>query len=355
MTKKIVVIPGDGIGPEVTEAAVKVLKKIAQRYNYDLSFEEHLAGGTAYDLTGTPLPDSTFEAAKNSDAILFGAVGGPQWDNLPVDLRPEQAFLILRKALDLYINLRPIKVWDSLLENSPLKENIIKGTDILIVRELTGGIYFGDRCESEDYHGTVRAWDVENYTVKEVERITRFAFEAALSRKAKVTSVDKANILATSRLWRKTVEKMAENYPAVDFQQLYIDNCAMQLAIRPTDFDVLVTGNMFGDILSDEAAVLTGSIGLLPSASIGVSTSLYEPIHGSAPDITGKNIANPMAMILSAAMLCRYSLQREDMANDIEKAVELTIAQGHRTADIAKTADKILTTAEITDIICDNL
>ncbi|HJF84559.1 MAG TPA: 3-isopropylmalate dehydrogenase, partial [Megamonas hypermegale] len=331
MSRKIVVIPGDGIGGEITDSAVAVLKKVSEKYNLNLEFETHPAGGTAYDLCGTPLPDETLNAAKAADAVLFGAVGGPKWDSVDPALRPEKAVLGLRKGLGLYANLRPVKVADALVEYSPLKEDIVKGTDILIVRELIGGIYFGDKCESEIHNGAERAWDLENYSVPEVERIVEFAMEAAKKRRNKVTSVDKSNVLATSRLWRRTAAKVAEKYPDVALDNLYVDNCAMQLAINPSQFDVIVTGNLFGDILSDEAAVLSGSIGMLPSASIGLSTSLYEPIHGSAPDIAGKGIANPLATILSAAMLLRYSLNEDTAASDIEQAVEKALAQGYRT------------------------
>lgn len=355
MSRKIVVIPGDGIGGEITDSAVAVLKKVSQKYNLDLEFETHPAGGTAYDLCGTPLPDETLNAAKAADAVLFGAVGGPKWDNVDPALRPEKAVLGLRKGLGLYANLRPVKVADALVEYSPLKENIVKGTDILIVRELIGGIYFGDKCESELHNGAERAWDLENYSVPEVERIVEFAMEAAKKRKSKVTSVDKSNVLATSRLWRRTAAKVAEKYPDVILDNLYVDNCAMQLAINPTQFDVIVTGNLFGDILSDEAAVLSGSIGMLPSASIGLSTSLYEPIHGSAPDIAGKGIANPLATILSAAMLLRYSLNEDAAASDIEQAVEKALAQGYRTPDLYKEGFKKADTETMTTAVLNNI
>lgn len=355
MSRKIVVIPGDGIGGEITDSAVAVLKKVSQKYNLDLEFETHPAGGTAYDLFGTPLPDETLNAAKAADAVLFGAVGGPKWDNVDPALRPEKAVLGLRKGLGLYANLRPVKVADALVEYSPLKENIVKGTDILIVRELIGGIYFGDKCESEIHNGAERAWDLENYSVPEVERIVEFAMEAAKKRKGKVTSVDKSNVLATSRLWRRTAAKVAEKYPDVILDNLYVDNCAMQLAINPTQFDVIVTGNLFGDILSDEAAVLSGSIGMLPSASIGLSTSLYEPIHGSAPDIAGKGIANPLATILSAAMLLRYSLDEDAAASDIEQAVEKALAQGYRTPDLYKEGFKKADTETMTTAVLNNI
>ena len=355
MSKKIVVIPGDGIGKEITDNAVLVLKKVAQNHNIDLEFESHPAGGTAYDLCGTPLPEETLKAAKNADAVLFGAVGGPKWDNVDPTLRPEKAVLGLRKGLGLYANLRPVKINDALVEYSPLKEEIAKGTDVLIVRELIGGIYFGEKCESEIHDGVERAWDLENYSTPEVERIVKFAMEAAKKRNFKVTSVDKSNVLATSRLWRRTAAQIATEYPEVQLENLYVDNCAMQLAINPSQFDVIVTGNLFGDILSDEAAVLSGSIGMLPSASIGESTSLYEPIHGSAPDIAGKGIANPLATILSAAMLLRYSLNENTAADDIETAVEKALAQGYRTPDLYKEGFLKADTAKMTEAVLSNI
>lgn len=351
MTKHITVIPGDGIGKEITDAAVKVLKKVDETYHIGLTFETKDAGGTAYDKFGTPLPADTIEAAKQADAILFGAVGGDQWDNVEPKLRPEQAVLGLRKALGLYVNLRPVKVPEVLAEYSPLKPEIVTGTDVLIVRELVGGIYFGDRCESEIHNGVERAWDLENYSVPEVQRITKFAMTAAQKRRHKVTSVDKANVLATSRLWRRTVIDMAKAYPDVALNHFYVDNCAMQLALNPKQFDVIVTSNLFGDILSDEAAVLGGSIGMMPSASIGEQTSLYEPIHGSAPDIAGKGIANPCATILSAAMLLRYSLDEDAAADCIEQAVDKALAAGWRTLDLYKDGFNKADTQTMTDVI----
>ncbi len=351
MAKHIAVIPGDGIGKEITDAAVKVLKKVDEIYHIGLTFETKDAGGTAYDKFGTPLPEDTIEAAKQADAILFGAVGGDQWDNVEPKLRPEQAVLGLRKALGLYVNLRPVKVPEVLAEYSPLKPEIVTGTDVLIVRELVGGIYFGDRCESEMHNGVERAWDLENYSVPEVQRITKFAMTAAQKRRHKVTSVDKANVLATSRLWRRTVIDTAKDYPDVSLNHFYVDNCAMQLALNPKQFDVIVTGNLFGDILSDEAAVLGGSIGMMPSASIGEQTSLYEPIHGSAPDIAGKGIANPCATILSAAMLLRYSLDEDAAADSIEKAVDQALAAGWRTPDLYKEGFKKADTQAMTDVV----
>lgn len=355
MAYKITVIPGDGIGKEITDSAVEVMKKVAEKFKLDFEYTYKDAGGTAYDKFGTPLPDDTIEACKTSDGVLFGAVGGDKWDNVEPALRPEKAILGLRKNLGLYANLRPVKVADALVEYSPLKPELVKGADLVIVRELIGGIYFGDKCESEEHNGSERAWDLENYSVPEVERIAKLAFETAKLRRGKVTSVDKANVLATSRLWRRTVANVAEDYKDIELNNLYVDNCAMQLAVKPTQFDVIVTGNLFGDILSDEAAVVGGSIGMMPSASIGTSTSLYEPIHGSAPDIAGKGIANPMGTILSAAMLLRYSLHEENAADAIEAAVDKALADGYRTPDLWKEGFTKANTAEITKVICDRI
>lgn len=355
MTKKIVVIPGDGIGKEITESAVAVLKRIDEKFKLGLEFSTFQAGGTAYDLYGTPLPEQTIEAAKAADGVLFGAVGGDKWDDVEPALRPERAILGLRKELGLYANLRPVKVADSLIEYSPLKAEVVRGIDIMIVRELIGGVYFGKKCESEIKDGHERAWDLENYSVPEVERIMKLAFETAKLRRGKVTSVDKANVLATSRLWRRTAAKVAAGYPEVKMENMYVDNCAMQLALHPTNFDVIATGNLFGDILSDEAAVLGGSIGMMPSASIGECTSLYEPIHGSAPDIAGLGIANPIGTILSAAMLLRYSLREEAAAAAIEQAVEQALNDGYRTPDLCREGFKRADTEVMTRAIIERI
>lgn len=353
--KKIIVIPGDGIGKEITDSAVEVLKKVDEKFKIGLEFEYRDAGGAAYDKFGEPLPAETLDACKKADAVLFGAVGGPKWDNIEVSKRPEKALFGIRKGLGLYGNLRPVKIYAPLIDGSPLKPNLVTGVDLLIVRELVGGIYFGERCESEIVDGVERAWDTEIYSVPEIERIVKLAFEAAQKRRKKVTSVDKANVLASSRLWRRVVNEMAKNYPDVELNHLYVDNCAMQLAVNPTQFDVIVTSNMFGDILSDEAAVISGSIGLLPSASIGELTSFYEPIHGSAPDIAGKNIANPMGTIASAAMLLRYSLNEEKAAQAIEAAIDKTLEDGYRTPDLFKEGCKKISTTEATKIICERI
>ena len=349
--KQIVVIPGDGIGREITDAAILVLKKVAAKHNIELVFSEYDAGGAAIDKFGEPLPQATIDAAKAADAVLLGAVGGPKWDGVAPHLRPERAILGLRKALGLFANLRPISVPASLAEYSPLKPELVSGADILIVRELTGGIYFGEKFEAQEVDGVMTAWDKEYYTKPEIERIVELACQAAQKRKGKVTSVDKSNVLASSRLWRKTAHEVAEKYPDVELGDMYVDNAAMQLASNPKGFDVLVTSNLFGDILSDEAAVIGGSIGMMPSASMGKGTGLYEPIHGSAPDIAGMGIDNPVGTILSAAMMLRYSLDENEAALAIEKAVDEVLADGYRTADLYREGMKKATTMEMAEAI----
>lgn len=353
--KKIIVIPGDGIGKEITDSAVAVLKKIDEKFKIGLEFDYRDAGGASYDKYGEPLTDETLDACKAADAVLFGAVGGPKWDNIEVSKRPEKALFGLRKGLGLYGNLRPVKLYDALIDGSPLRPEIVKGADILIVRELVGGIYFGPRCESEIVDGVERAWDTEIYSVPEIERIARLAFESARKRRKKVTSVDKANVLASSRLWRRVVNEVAKDYPDVELNHLYVDAAAMKLVTNPNFFDVLVTSNLFGDILSDAAAVVGGSLGLLPSASLGTGTGFFEQIAGSAVDITGKGIANPIGEILSAAMLLRYALNEENAAQSIEAAVDKTLADGFRTADIYKDGLKKVNTIEMTSAICDRI
>jgi 3-isopropylmalate dehydrogenase len=339
---KIVTLPGDGIGPEVLAAAREVLAEVAP----DLDYEDHLIGGAAIDATGTALPDETVAAAKASDAVLLAAVGGPKWDTTDPDKpRPEQGLLGIRGALGLYANLRPVRPLPALYDASPLKREIIEGTDLLVVRELTGGIYFGDKGRTDG-----RAHDVCVYTVEEIERIARTAFGAARS---KVTSVDKANVLETSRLWREVITRVhATEFPDIPFDHLLVDNAAMQLVASPRSFDVIVTENMFGDILSDEAAMITGSIGLLPSASLGGDgPGLFEPVHGSAPDIAGQGVANPLAMFLSAALMLRHGLAREDDAARIESAVDRALEAGLRTGDLGGKA----TTAEATRAVLEEL
>lgn len=335
MNCKIAVIAGDGIGPEVMEQALQVLKKIERKYGHTFDFVEVPAGGCAIDLEGTPLPKHTLDVCKASDAVLLGAVGGAKWDTLPGDQRPERALLGLRKELGLYANLRPAILYEELRDACPLKTEIIgDGIDICVVRELTGGIYFGEKGRREGLNG-LEAYDVEVYSVGEVERIAKTAFDIAMKRNKKLVSVDKANVLESSRIWRSVVEDVAKNYPEVKLSHMYVDNAAMQLIRDPRQFDVLVTSNMFGDILSDEASMITGSIGMLPSASLGEGNiGMYEPIHGSAPDIAGKDIANPIATILSTAMMLRYTFGLEQEAAAIENAVKTVLQNNYRSKDI---------------------
>ena len=335
MNYNIALVKGDGIGPEIVEGAVEVLKTVGEKYGHQFIFTEYLAGGCAYDKYGKPLPEETVEGCKNSDSVLLGAVGGPKWDNVPSDLRPEKALLGLRAALGLYTNLRPAKIYPALMGTCTLRPDIVeRGFDLVIVRELTGGIYFGERGRREGRYGE-EAYDTEAYSVMEIERIARVAFETARKRRKNLISIDKANVLETSRLWRQTVNRIAEEYQDVEVSHMYVDNAAMQLVREPSRFDVAVTSNMFGDILSDEASQITGSIGLLPSASLGDSKcGMYEPIHGSAPDIAGTGKANPMATILSAAMMLRYSFDLSEEADCIENAVNAVLEEGFRTADI---------------------
>lgn len=336
MRYRIALVPGDGIGPEIVEAAVCALRIIADRYGHDFEFNTYLAGGSAIDACGETLPQETIDGCLSSDSVLLGAVGGPKWDNVPGHMRPEKALLGLRKVLGLYTNLRPAKIQPALAEACVLRPDIAAGGfDLMIVRELTGGIYFGERGRNEAGDA---AFDTESYSVMEIERVARRAFETARRRRGHLTSVDKANVLETSRLWRETVHRLGETeYPDVRLDDMYVDNAAMQIIRDPSFFDVIVTSNMFGDILSDEASQVTGSIGLLASASLGeTSRGMYEPIHGSAPDIAGKDLANPIATILSAAMMLRYSFDLADEADCIEKAVADVLAEGWRTADIRR-------------------
>ncbi len=357
MDFKIVTLPGDGIGPDITVEAVKVLDKIASVYGHTFTYEEKLMGGVAIDLAGNSLPQDTIDACKAADAVLLGAVGGPKWDNLPNGDRPEKGLLGIRGALKLFANLRPAILYPQLKHASPLKEEIIGDSlDILIVRELTSGIYFGEKqkvvCEEDD--SKTFASDLEKYTVAEIERILRVAFDAAMKRSKKVCVVDKANVLESSRLWRVVTARVATDYPEVVYSHMYVDNAAMQLVVNPKQFDVLVTSNMFGDILSDEASIITGSIGMLPSASLGDGTlGLYEPSHGSAPDIAGQDKANPIATILSAAMMLRYSLNLEKEAIATENAVMSVLDAGYRTGDIMSPGMKCIGTKEMGQLIAD--
>jgi len=352
MKYNIALVKGDGIGPEIVDSACRVLKVIGEKYGHDFACTPYPAGGCAIDEFGIPLPQETVDGCISSDSVLLGAVGGPKWDKLPGDIRPEKALLGLRKALGLFTNLRPAKIYDALADACTLRPDIVAGGfDMVIVRELTGGIYFGERGRREGQYGP-EAYDTESYSVMEIERIARAAFDTAMKRRRKLVSIDKANVLETSRLWRETVHRIGSEYPEVQLSDMLVDNAAMQLVRNPSEFDVIVTSNMFGDILSDEASQITGSIGLLASASLGSGKcGLYEPIHGSAPDIAGKGIANPIATILSAAMMLRYSFGLSDEADSIEKAVNDTLLAGLRTADIAKGAEYIGTEQMTEEII----
>ncbi len=347
---KIAVIRGDGIGPEIIDEAVKVLDAVSAKEEFELSYDEYLMGGSAYDVKGTPLPDETIEGCLNSDAVLFGAIGGEKWDKLPRELRPESGLLKLRKALGVFANLRPTQVFDELVNASTIKPEVLKGVDLFVVRELTGGIYFGEPREKTPD----RAYNTMVYTKEEIRRIAVIAFDSAMKRRKNVCSVDKANVLEVSQLWREVVEEVAKDYPEVTLSHMYVDNAAMQLIRNPRQFDVILTGNIFGDILSDEASMISGSIGLLASASVGGKVGLFEPIHGSAPDIAGQGISNPIATILSAAMMLRFALGETKAADKIEQAVKNVLKDGYRTKDLsALGAKEVCSTNEIGSIIAD--
>ena len=353
---KIAVFAGDGIGPEIMKEALKILSIISDRTKTTFHISEGLAGGCAYDHSGTPLPDESLKMAMQSDAVLLGAVGGPQWESLDYSVRPERALLALRGKLGIYANLRPIIAFEELLDASPLKRHIVQGIDIMIIRELTGDVYFGrPRGVKQGKNGKRRGVNTMVYSEDEIRRIAIRAFEIARTRKKNLLSVDKANILETMELWRDVVTDVGQSYPDVTLKHMYVDNCALQLIRYPAQFDVIVTSNLFGDILSDEAAMLTGSIGMLPSASLGEKTALYEPIHGSAPDIAGKNIANPLATILSVALMLRYSFAMPLEANLIEKAVKITLEEGCRTQDIHQPDKQLVGTKEMGDQVARNL
>lgn len=356
MKYNIAVIPGDGIGPEVINEAIKVLDAVGGKYGHEFNYTQVLAGGAAIDAAGECLPQETIDIAKKSDAVLLGAVGGPKWDSLPGDKRPERALLGIRKELGLFANLRPAIMFDELKDACPIRpEKVEGGLDLLVVRELTGGIYFGERGYKDTNMGKA-AYDIEQYSEGEVKRIAEVAFDMAMKRNKKVTSVDKANVLESSRLWRKTVAKVAKNYPEVELENFYVDNTAMQLVYNPKQFDVIVTSNIFGDILSDEASMITGSLGMLPSASLAEGNfGMYEPVHGSAPDIAGTGKANPMATILSAAMMLKYTFGLSDEADAIESAVKKTLAAGYRTPDIMSEGKTPATTEQIGSLIAQNI
>ena len=355
MKLNIALLKGDGIGPEIVDSAVRVLEAVAKKFSHEFVFTPYLIGGCAIDEVGEPLPKETVEGCLESDSVLLGAVGGPKWDGLAGNVRPEKALLGIRSAMGLFTNLRPAKLYPALKDECPLREDIVKdGFDIMIVRELTGGIYFGERGYRDGKYGE-EAYDTEAYSRMEIERIARVAFETARKRRKKLVSIDKANVLETSRLWRKIVREIAVEYPDVELSDMLVDNAAMQLVRNPSQFDVIVTSNMFGDILSDEASQITGSIGMLPSASLGAGTrGLYEPIHGSAPDIAGLGKANPIATILSAAMMLLYSFDMKEESDAIVNAVEKALQEGYRTTDLARGA-VALSTEEMTDIIIQRL
>lgn len=352
MNKNITVLSGDGIGPEIIAEALKVLDKVAEKYGHSFAYTYVDIGGCSIDKYGVPITDEGMELCKKADSVLLGAVGGPKWDNCPPAIRPEKALLAVRKELGLFANLRPTKLFPQLAAASPLKQEIVgNGIDLLIVRELTGGVYFGER-KTEEVNGELVATDIMPYSESEIERIGRVAFETARKRGKKLASVDKANVLDTSRLWRKTMHRLAEEYPDVQYSDILVDNTAMQLIKNPSQFDVLVTENMFGDILSDEASMLTGSIGMMPSASLSAGTlGMYEPIHGSAPDIAGMNIANPLGTILSVAMMLRYSFDMAKEADAIEQAVSGVLDDGFRTGDIMQDGCQKVTCSEMGDLV----
>jgi len=347
---KIGVIKGDGIGPEIIDEAIKVLDAVSVAQGFNLKYVEMLLGGAAIDETGVPLPEDTIQGVKKCDAVLFGAIGGPKWDNLERHLRPESGLLGLRKEMGTFANLRPAMVYDELVNASSLKASVIQGVDIMVVRELTGGIYFGQPRELHED----RAFNTMVYTREEVKRIAVVAFDIAMKRDKRICSVDKANVLEVSQFWREIVEEVSKDYPEVELSHMYVDNAAMQLIRDPKQFDVILTGNIFGDILSDAASMLSGSIGLLPSASTGKGVGLFEPIHGSAPDIAGQGIANPLATISSASMMLRYALAENEAADKIDDAIKKALAEGYRTGDIGDyDAKEIMTCTEMGDIIAD--
>ncbi len=355
MQAEILVLPGDGIGPEVTAAAVAVLRDVGARHGHEFTFTEKLIGGAAIDATGEPLPADTLAAAKKADAVLLGAVGGPKWSDPKAKVRPEQGLLAIRKALGLYANLRPVKPHPVAFAASPIKPHLLQGVDLIVVRELTGGVYFGDKQRTAGPNGECTASDLCSYSVGEIERVIRRACRLAMQRSQRVTSVDKANVLETSRLWREVATRVVhDEFPEITLEHQLVDSMAMHLLARPREYDVIVTENMFGDILTDEASMLAGSMGLLPSASLGEGrVGLYEPIHGSAPDIAGRGIANPYAAILSAAMLLRHSLGLDAEAQCVERAVSAALSAGHLTADLAK-PESAIGTREATAAVMDH-
>lgn len=352
MEYRLAVLSGDGVGPEVMTEGLKVLRQVEARFDLQCELREGLVGGAAIDATGNPLPEETLQLCRESDAVLFGSVGGEKWDSLPPETRPEGGLLRLRQSLGLFANLRPAKLYSALVDASTLRPEVIEGLDLLVVRELVSGIYYGQPRGVDASAEGERGFNTMVYTSTEIRRVARLAFDLAQKRRRKLTSVDKANVLDVSQLWRREVTEMAGEFTDVDVEHLYVDNCAMQLVRAPKQFDVIVTGNLFGDILSDEAAMLTGSIGMLPSASIGGEIGVFEPVHGSAPDIAGKGIVNPIAMINSVAMMLQYALDQPQAAHTIETAVETVLNQGYRTADIMRQGCTHVGTSEMGDRIC---
>jgi 3-isopropylmalate dehydrogenase len=350
MSFKIALLPGDGIGPEVTSAAVDILKLAGEKFNVEFELKEYLVGGASFEKYGTPLTDEVLQACYDSDAVLLGAVGGTKWDNLQRDLKPEAALLKLRKSLGLYINIRPAKVYKALVNSSSLKPEVLNGTDLLILRELTGDVYFGEPRGIDEEKG----FNTMIYTKKEVERIAEYAFKVAMKRKKKLHSVDKANVLETSQFWRRIVNEMSRSYPDVHLEHMYVDNAAMQLVRDPKQFDVILTQNMFGDILSDISGMITGSLGMLPSASLGNNYAMYEPVHGSAPDIAGEDKANPLATISSVALMFTHSFQMNKAAELIEESISRTLSTGYATKDISQPGNVIVSTTKMKNLIIEN-
>ncbi|HEX7722581.1 MAG TPA: 3-isopropylmalate dehydrogenase [Pyrinomonadaceae bacterium] len=355
MQLNLVVLPGDGVGPEVTAQAVRVLREVANTYGHRFHFEEHSVGGVAIRETGSPLPAGTLEACRQADAVLLGAIGSPEFDHLSAPHKPEAGLLQLRRELGGFANLRPVRSYAALIGTSPLRSEIVDGANILFVRELLGGLYFGEPRGITSNNGRSAAFNTMRYSASEIERVAHVAFEAAMRRRRKVTSVDKANVLETSQLWRQTVSRIASEYPLIELDHLYVDAAAMHIITNPKRFDVILTENLFGDILSDEAAVIAGSLGMLASGTVGGAIDLYEPVHGSAPDIAGLGIANPLGAIASAAMLLRHTMHLEDEASDTEAAIENVLDAGYRTRDIAGEADRYVSTSEMGQLVSESL
>ncbi len=351
MNGKVTLLPGDGIGPEVMDSAVRVMQHVADRFNFSFELKEQAIGGAAIDAFGTPLPDDTVQACQASDAVLLGAVGGPKWEDLEHQMKPEAGLLRIRKALELFANIRPARIYPAFLDSSSLKKEVLENVDFVVLRELTGGIYFGNPRG----YNTEKGWNTMVYNRYEVERIAEMAFKMAADRKGVVVSVDKANVLEVSQFWRSVVKTVHQKFPTIELRHMYVDNAAMQIVRDPRQFDVVVTSNMFGDILSDIAGMITGSLGMLPSASLGEKHALYEPVHGSAPDIAGQNKANPIAMIASVAMMFAHTFQMTKAAEVIEEGISRTLGKGYRTSDVYQKGDRLVSTTEMTDAILEHV